>query len=326
MLSSILDSCLSSPITPRIPSSLRRSSGLAAIADQAKLNGWYIEPHEIEFKEQVGQGSTAVIYRGLWKANVVAVKCIHPEFFYSNDNRVAFFVQEIDTLSRQDHPYVLRIMGACLDPPEFGWMVTEFVSMTLKQWLHGPEDERRRERLVPLPSLQDRVAKALEISEAMEYLHGQNPKLVHRDLKPSNIFLDHEMHVRVADFGHARFLEEGDQALSGETGTYVYMAPEVIRLESYDEKCDVYSYGVILNELITGEHPYIETDFGPSKIAVEVGNCRLRPKLPAADDGQLEELIDLISRSWAEDTKIRPSFSSITCSLRKIQGMLITGA
>ncbi|KAI3955749.1 hypothetical protein MKW98_006109 [Papaver atlanticum] len=217
-------------------------------------------------------------------------------------------------------------MGACLDPPEFGWMVTEFVSMTLKQWLHGPEDERGRERLIPLPPLQDRVAKALEISEAMEYLHGQNPKLVHRDLKPSNIFLDHEMHVRVADFGHARFLEEGDQALSGETGTYVYMAPEVIRFESYDEKCDVYSYGVILNELITGEHPYIETDFGPSKIAVEVGNCGLRPKLPAADDDQLKELIDLISRSWDEDTNIRPSFSYITCILRKIQGMLITGA
>ncbi|XP_026398631.1 serine/threonine-protein kinase STY13-like [Papaver somniferum] len=266
IVSSVLDSCLSSPITPRIPSSLRRSSGLAAIADQAKLNGWYIEPHEIEFKEQVGQGSTAVIYRGLWKGNVVAVKCIHPEFFYSNDNRVTFFVQEIDTLSRQDHPYVLRIMGACLDPPEFGWMVTEFVSKTLKQWLHGPDDERRKERSIPLHPLQERVAKALEISEAMEYLHGQNPKLVHRDLKPSNIFLDHEMHVRVADFGHARFLEEGDQAQSGETGTYVHMAPEVIRFESYDEKCDVYSYGVVLNELITGEHPYIETDFGPSKV------------------------------------------------------------
>jgi serine/threonine-protein kinase TNNI3K len=52
------------------------------------------------------------------------------------------------------------------------------------------------------------------------------------------------------------------------TGTYVYMAPEVIRCEPYNEKCDVYSFGVILNELLTGKHPYIETEYGPAKVLV----------------------------------------------------------
>lgn len=108
--------------------------------------------------------------------------------------------------------------------------------------------------------------RALEIAQAMQYLHEQKPKVIHRDLKPSNIFLDDALHVRVADFGHARFLDDDEMALTGETGTYVYMAPEVIRCEPYDEKCDVYSFGIILNELLTGNYPYIETQLGPAKV------------------------------------------------------------
>ncbi|MCH92066.1 serine/threonine-protein kinase CTR1-like, partial [Trifolium medium] len=62
------------------------------------------------------------------------------------------------------------------------------------------------------------------------------------------------------------------------------MAPEVIRCEPYNEKCDVYSFGVILNELLTGKHPYIETEYGPAKIAMEVVEGKLRPMLPSRDD------------------------------------------
>jgi len=76
--------------------------------------------------------------------------------------------------------------------------------------------------MVPLPPLQERVGRALEIAQAMQYLHEQKPKLVHRDLKPSNIFLDDALHVRVADFGHARFLGDEEMALTGETGKQSY--------------------------------------------------------------------------------------------------------
>ncbi|KAK4853065.1 hypothetical protein QYF36_003217 [Acer negundo] len=104
-------------------------------------------------------------------------------------------------------------------------------------------------------------------------------------------------------------------------GTYVYMAPEVIRSEPYNEKCDVYSFGIILNELITGDHPYIETDYGPTRIAVEVGEGTLRPALPE-DDGQVKELIDLVRRLWDGDASARPSFSFITSALRNLQNKI----
>ncbi|KAM1118695.1 hypothetical protein ACFX2I_042976 [Malus domestica] len=109
------------------------SSDLAAVIDQAQLNGWYIHPEEIEFEEKIGQGSTAHIYKGTWHGLEVAVKCLYPDFFETNDNGIAFFAQELETLGRQRHQYILQLMGACLDPPNYAWVVTEFMN-TSRPW------------------------------------------------------------------------------------------------------------------------------------------------------------------------------------------------
>ncbi|XP_015972099.1 serine/threonine-protein kinase STY13-like [Arachis duranensis] len=299
----------------QIPTSTT-TTHLARIIDQAKINGWYIDPIEIHLQEKIGEGSTADIYKGRWRGFQVAVKCISPEFFHTNQNGVVFFVQELETLSKQRHRFVLQLMGACLDPPQQAWIVTEYLTTNLKEYLHGPGNTRSKERVVPLSPFRERIVMALEIAQAMQYLHRQNPKIIHRDLKPSNIFLDDALHVRVADFGHARFLGDQEMALTGETGTYVYMAPEVIRCEPYNEKCDVYSFGIILNELLTGNHPYIETEYGPTKIAMGVVEGKLRPMLPCDDDSNLmEDLIDLINLCWHANPSTRPSFEAITRTL-----------
>ncbi|XP_071740577.1 serine/threonine-protein kinase STY17-like [Rutidosis leptorrhynchoides] len=307
---------------PQTPPTVDPNINLSTLIEQAKINGWYIDPQEIELHNKVAQGSTAEIYKATWRGLDVAVKCIFPDFFKLNDNGVNFFAQEVETLSRQRHTYVLQLMGACLDPPNHGWVVTEYLNMTLKDWLHGP-GKRRKERVTQLPSFEDRLAKALEIAQAMQYLHEHKPMILHRDLKPSNIFLDDAFHVRVADFGHARFLKDEEKAFTGETGTYVYMAPEVIRSEPYDEKCDIYSYSIILNELVTGQYPYIETDYGPSKIALQVGEGKIRPALPEHEDN-IEDLIELIQLSWDEDPEYRPSFATIIRGLKMICDRLKT--
>lgn len=172
---------------------------------------------QIELQEKVGHGSTADIYRGTWRGLDVAVKCIDPDYFLSNVNGVSFFAQEVETLSRQRHPFVLHQLGACLEPPNHGWVVTELLGMTLKDWLHGP-GKRQKERTVPFPPIEERLGGALEIAQAMQYLHQQNPKLIHRDLKPTDIFMDDSNHVRVVGFGNARFLSDQQMALIFETG------------------------------------------------------------------------------------------------------------
>ncbi|KAF8695063.1 hypothetical protein HU200_037671 [Digitaria exilis] len=273
---------------------------LVATRSLAVQHGWSVAPDEIELHEVIGRGTTADIHRATWRGLEVAVKWMRPEFFISNPSAEAFFAQEVELLSRQRHPHVLRLMGACLRPPESCFLVTELLSgATLGEWLHGSRERRPRasSSSSPPPPLVDRVSRALEIALAMRYLHEQTPRVVHRDLKPSNVLLDADGRAQVTDFGHARFLPDGKEALTGETGTYVYMAPEVIRCEPYTEKCDVYSFGILLNELITAEHPYIYTSYGPSKIALAVADGKLRPKLPERD-AYPAGVIDLICRTW----------------------------
>ncbi|CAN6217838.1 unnamed protein product [Urochloa humidicola] len=298
---------------------------LAATRDLAVQHGWSITPDEVELHEVIGRGTTADIHRGRWRGLDVAVKWVRPELLASSPSGAApaeaFFAQEAELLSRQRHPHVLRLMGACLRPPGSCFLVTELLTgATLGEWLHGGRE--RRPRAAPPPPLAERVSRALEVALGMRHLHEQTPRVVHRDLKPSNVLLDDDGRARVADFGHARFLPDGTEALTGETGTYVYMAPEVIRCEPYTEKCDVYSFGIILNELITAEHPYIDTSYGPSKIALGVADGKLRPKLPE-NDAYPTGLIDLICRTWDAEPSSRPSFATITSALREIRHQFV---
>lgn len=173
---------------------------------------------QIEIQEKIGQGTTADIYRGTWRGLDVAVKWIYPQYFLKDEYGEAWLAQELDILSRQRHPYMLRLLGASIHPPQYGWIITELLSgKTLTEWLYGHK-ERSMERSITLPPLQERIKKGLEIAQGMQYLHEQKPIVIHRDLKPSNILLDDSMHVRIADFGHARYLSDGEQALTGEMG------------------------------------------------------------------------------------------------------------
>ncbi|KAD4179834.1 hypothetical protein E3N88_28425 [Mikania micrantha] len=274
------------------PPLVQQDSDLSALIQQAKSNGWYIDPQEIDLHKKVAQGSTAEIYQATWRGLDVAVKCIFPDFFRLNDYGVNFFAQEVETLSRQRHTYVLQLMGACLDPPNHGWLVTEFLSMTLKDWLHGP-GKRRKERVISLPPFEERLAKALEIAQGMQYLHEHKPMIIHRDLKPSNIFLDDALHVRVADFGHARFLTDEEKAFTGETGKIC------ISFLSF----------------------WCAFVFDNEQIALEVGGGKIRPALPKHEEN-IEDLIELIQLSWDEEPEYRPSFSAITRGLKLIYNRL----
>ncbi|KAJ9550649.1 hypothetical protein OSB04_014694 [Centaurea solstitialis] len=272
---------------PQVPPTLQQNTNLSAIIEQAKLNGWYIDPHEIELHKKVAQGSTAEIYKATWRGLDVAVKCIFPDFFRLNDCGVSFFAQEVETLSRQRHTYVLQLMGACLDPPNHGWVVTEFLNMNLKDWLHGP-GKRRKERVTPLPPFEQRLAKALEVAQGMQYLHEHKPMIIHRDLKPSNIFLDDAFHVRVADFGHARFLTDDEKAFTGETGKTCIFLSSLFFCKLKKAYLKFFNNVESATQQLVTKSTFV---YMAPEIALQVAEGKIRPALPEHDD-KIEDLIE----------------------------------
>jgi len=141
--------------------------------------------------------------------------------------------------------FVIQFVAACKKPPVF-CIITEYLAGgSLRKFLHQQEPYS-----VPL----DLVLKlALDIAHGMQYLHSQG--ILHRDLKSENLLLGEDMSVKVADFGIS-CLESHCGNAKGFTGTYRWMAPEMIKEKHHTKKVDVYSFGIVLWELLTAMTPF----------------------------------------------------------------------
>lgn len=236
------------------------------------------------------------------------------------------FHEEVTTLSKLRHPNIVLFMAACARPPHL-CILTEFCqggslfrALRQRSW---------RERL----SLNDMIAIARHIARGMRFLHACN--IIHRDLKSQNLLLDRSVEegcpvVKVADFGLSRRIMHGapNVSMSGstagvmtsETGTYRWMAPEVIRHEPYSQKIDVYSYGVVIWELFACEIPF----FGmtPIQAAFAVADKNLRPSAVSEYAKAMPVPVGwmaLITRCWHPSPHFRPRFKDIVEALDQMQ-------
>lgn len=177
-------------------------------------------------------------------------------------------------------------------------MVTEYLSRgSLFKALHKNNQSLDTKR---------RLRMALDVARGMNYLHHRNPAIVHRDLKTSNLLVDKNWNVKVGDFGlsklkHATFLT----AKSGR-GTPQWMAPEVLRNERSNEKSDVFSFGVILWELMTQSIPW--SDLNSLQVVGVVGFMDRRLDIPEAIDPRISSVI---KDCWQSNPEDRPSFKDI---------------
>eukprot|EP00256_Glycine_max_P065272 XP_025979867.1 serine/threonine-protein kinase CTR1 isoform X2 [Glycine max] len=158
-----------------------------------------------------------------------------------------------------------------------------------------------------------RFEEFLKEASGMNYLHQMRPPIVHRDLKSPNLLVDDSYTVKVCDFGLSR--TKANTFLSSKTaaGTPEWMAPEVIRGELSNEKCDVFSFGVILWELVTLQQPWRQLN--PSQVVAAVGFMGKRLEIPRHVNPQVAALIELC---WATEPWRRPSFSYVMKCLQQI--------
>ncbi|RHN54165.1 putative dual-specificity kinase TKL-Pl-4 family [Medicago truncatula] len=231
----------------------------------------------------------------------VAIKVILPE--KTNDATPeeckASFQKEVNLLSRIQHENVIKFIGASVEP-----------MMIITELLEGGSLYKNMKRIHPITfSLEQCLSYALDISQAMEYLHANG--IIHRDLKPDNLLLTkNNDHVKVADLGLAR--ENICNLMTSEIGTYRYMAPELTGIDlprgakiCYDHKADVYSFAITLWSLIKNETPFKEKQ---GIIAAYGARRNIRPSLAEFP----EEIITLLESCWDKNPKLRPEFKEIT--------------
>ncbi|XP_071735409.1 receptor protein kinase TMK1 [Rutidosis leptorrhynchoides] len=203
----------------------------------------------------LGQGGFGTVYKGeLHDGTKIAVKRM--ECGVITDKGLAEFKSEIAVLTKVRHRNLVALLGYCIDGNE-KLLVYEYMPQgTLSRYLFNwPE-----EGLSPLEWTR-RLAIALDVARGVEYLHGlAHQSFIHRDLKPSNILLGDDMRAKVGDFGLVRLAPEGKGSVETRiAGTFGYLAPEYAVTGRVTTKVDIFSFGVILMELITGRKALDET-------------------------------------------------------------------
>ncbi|XP_032398798.1 mitogen-activated protein kinase kinase kinase 7 isoform X2 [Etheostoma spectabile] len=250
-----------------------------------------INYEDIEVEEVVGRGAFGVVCKAKWKGKDVAIKTIESE-----SERKAFSV-ELRQLSRVNHPNIVKLYGSCKNPV---CLVMEYAEGgSLYNVLHGAEP-------LPFYTASHAMSWCFQCSQGVAYLHGMKPKaLIHRDLKPPNLLLVAGGTVlKICDFGTACDIQTH---MTNNKGSAAWMAPEVFEGSNYSEKCDVFSWGIILWEVITRRKPFDEIGGPAFRIMWAVHNGT-RPPLIKNLPKPIESLM---TRCWSKDPSQRPSMEEI---------------
>ncbi|KAJ0247618.1 Proline-rich receptor-like protein kinase PERK12 [Hirschfeldia incana] len=250
----------------------------------------------------LGEGGFGCVYKGtLHDGKVVAVKQLKDGSGQGDRE----FKAEVEIISRVHHRHLVSLVGYCISD-QHRLLIYEYVSnQTLEHHLHG--------RGRPVLEWSKRVRIAIGSAKGLAYLHEDcHPKIIHRDIKSANILLDDEYEAQVADFGLARLNDTTQTHVSTRVmGTFGYLAPEYASSGKLTDRSDVFSFGVVLLELVTGRRPVDQNQPLGEESLVEWARPLL---LKAIETGDFSELIDRrLEKHYVEHEVFRMIETAAAC-------------
>ncbi|XP_035998278.1 protein-tyrosine kinase 6b [Fundulus heteroclitus] len=256
------------------------------------LDGWVLPKHEFTIGDQLGAGCFSQVFRGTWKNHInVAIKILKNDSMNNKE-----FQGEVEVLKRLHHRHLISLFAVCTDSPPY-YIITELMAKgNLLKFLRGPEGQNQ-----DIASLID---MATQVADGMSYLEEQ--KSIHRDLAARNVLVGEDYICKVADFGLARIIKEPFYISEDKKIPYKWSAPEAISHGRFSNKSDIWSFGVLLYEIMTyGGIPY--PAFNNQEVYEKVTKG-YRMEAPAKCPSFLYKIM---LKCWQEDPEDRPDFKAV---------------
>ncbi|GLC35543.1 hypothetical protein PLESTB_000196300 [Pleodorina starrii] len=275
-----------------------------------------IDYSELKTTKVIGAGAYGEVLLADWMGSEVAVKRLFA-VQRMDDKEYAALMNEVTLLGSLSHPNIVRFLAMCVEPP----------CIVMQYYSHGSLFNMLRNAAKGRAAKEMTWSKRLEmlrdVAAGMQYLHSRKPPVIHGDLRSPNLLLDltiererPRFHVKIADFGLARMA-------TGATGSVMvskmtnprWLAPEVMKNSSVGKAADVYSFAIIMWEMLTWQQPY--QDMMSVQVIYSMANGGARPELPPDSElpgspgVSLPAYRQLMERCWQADAEARPSFREI---------------
>uniref|UniRef100_A0A8P4K2D4 non-specific serine/threonine protein kinase n=1 Tax=Dicentrarchus labrax TaxID=13489 RepID=A0A8P4K2D4_DICLA len=272
---------------------------------------WEVHSREVNIQKRIGAGSFGTVFKGKWHGDV-AIKIL--KVTEPTPEQLQAFKNEMQVLRKTRHVNILLFMGY-MTKPNFAIITQWCEGSSLYRHLHVTETKFDTMR---------RIDVARQTAQGMDYLHAKN--IIHRDLKSNNIFLHEGWTVKIGDFGLATVKSRwsGSQQVEQPSGSILWMAPEVIRMQDsnpYTFQSDVYGYGVVLFELMSGTLPYSNIN-NRDQIIFMVGRGYLSPDLSKLYSTSPKSMKRLIVDCLKFKRDERPLFPQILVAIEQVQDLL----
>lgn len=260
--------------------------------------------NDLKFEEKIGTGHFGEVWRARLHGKLVAVKILKPEVESIPQELITKFNNEVRIVSGVPHPNVVQFMGISQDRGHL-MIVTEFME-------RGDAEKKVFNKEF---SIVMRMNFARDVACAVAWIHSLG--IIHRDIKLANMLIAADNSIKMCDFGLSA-LKEGRQYLRDRgyaKGTPLYMAPEVLKGQNFNESSDIYSFGLVLWELVAQREVFSGTyvdEYSVEEFRDEVINAHLRPTID--ENMRLTyppRLFNIMERCWAEIPASRPSFDQL---------------